>query len=846
MDVRRHLRAPTVVAVAGVVLASSALVAVGSAVPARATSGGDPYTVAVVTDSNPAPGVVETTIVADEATVDLGNGVTADVMTFNGTVPGPQFRLDVGDTVIVRFENDLDDEATAIHWHGIELDNASDGSPLTQNAVPPGDSFLYKFEIPRPGLYWYHPHHHASTNQIFRGLYGSIVVADPNEGALIADGVLPPAEDTRTLVLSDTTVCKQPGANDTDTYQDSLPWVGGPLLPEQPAPFPSELCDTPIDNDGDAIVDGSGDPVPLPAGAIPNIQIAGSGRVNEGQTVLTNGVNVGARAGSPGAPGALAPGASVLQVRPGQGLRLQLVNSATIRYFRLRLTDGAGNLIPLVRVGGEGGLLDDAVVEGGTPGGFDTKFGAGEILLTPADRADVVAAIPAGVSGVATLWTQDFSRTGTGFSNLPTVPVMHLEVTGPSSSYTIAAGTPLRSSVAGSEVEVLGPPTATLLDPSAFSPPKPGMVSQEIEMTITDFVLGFDGIQGIHDFPGDYTMAPRVASSRYAELGDTLELTMTNTTGAHHPLHPHGFSIQPLELTKPGGPNLTLDYPEFVDNVDIPAGYTLRFRVRLDDRPLIDGVTSGGGLGRWVFHCHIFTHATNGMTSELVVVDNPAGNEQPYVDATAPSVSAVRGETAAMTGTFSDPEGDPVTLSASTGAVTPSGDGTWSWTLTTGEATPPSQLVYVTATDSGGRRDQTAFDLVVGDPPAGGADLSVRQWDRPDPVAIGDTVAYTVVVANRGPSPASRVTLTHTLPGGVLPVRVKSKSGLCGSKGSTTTCRLGSLDVGQTSVVTIAAQPLQAGMISSTAAVSGTEPDPVPANNTDVDQTDVLAVAGAP
>ena len=88
-----------------------------------------------------------------------------------------------------------------------------------------------------------------------------------------------------------------------------------------------------------------------------------------------------------------------------------------------------------------------------------------------------------------------------------------------------------------------------------------------------------------------------------------LELTVTNMTDAHHPFHLHGFSIQPIDLTKPASPTYTFPYREFRDNVDVPARLHAPFRVRLDDRPLMDGTTPGGGLGRWVFHCHIFFHA---------------------------------------------------------------------------------------------------------------------------------------------------------------------------------------------------------------------------------------------
>src|SRR5439155_9145678 len=150
----------------------------------RATSGGDPYSAPDVTDTNPDPNIVETTIIADEATVDVGNGVTAHAFTFNGTIPGPTFHLKVGDEVIVHYENHLA-LPSAIHWHGVELSNGMDGTPFTQNMVQPGGTFLYKFKVTRPGMFWYHPHHHTSTNQVFHGLYGLIVVTDPNEAALV-------------------------------------------------------------------------------------------------------------------------------------------------------------------------------------------------------------------------------------------------------------------------------------------------------------------------------------------------------------------------------------------------------------------------------------------------------------------------------------------------------------------------------------------------------------------------------------------------------------------------------------------------------------------------------------
>jgi FtsP/CotA-like multicopper oxidase with cupredoxin domain len=702
-----------------VVLSAFAFNSTRLAPPALADSDGSPYTVPVVDDINPDPDIVETTIVAQAAGVDIGIGQDVSVLTFNGTIPGPEFRLKVGDTVIVHFRNEIA-HATGIHWHGIELANASDGTPLTQNMVAPGDTFLYKFKVSRPGVYWYHPHHHSSTNQVFKGMYGSIIVTDPAQD-MLQGSVLPSVADTRTLVLSDLTVCKAPGSNDTVNYDPALPHVSGGALPSQPSPSPKELCEAAPDG---IALDEDGNPRgDYASGDVPNIQKPGTaGRVNEGQIVLTNGMNVGHRGGSPALPGPLAPGAFTLDVTAGQGLRLQLVNAATTRFFRLLLTDAAGVKVPLIRVGGQGGVLNHARLEGDPvsppPAGvFGFKYTEGEILIDPGDRADVVAVIPAGATAgqVLTLWTQDFPRTGTTFANIPTVPVAHFGVTGAGPVYSLAAGAALRASIPGSEIETLGAATATLLDPATFSPAKPGLSSQEIQLTATGSSLGVDSHIGSHDFPGDYAAIPNEASARYAAaIGDTLELTVNNTTGAHHPFHLHGFSIQPLDLTKSGGPTYTFGYPEFRDNIDVPAGYTLRFRVRLDDRPLMDGVTPGGGVGRWVFHCHIFFHAVFGMISEFDVVAAD-GNARPYINANDTLIEGNGSDPLTMHGTYSDPDGDtPIALTASVGTITDDGDGShWTWTQTGAV----SGLVYVTATDPGGLSDQVAFELKVNGPP---------------------------------------------------------------------------------------------------------------------------------
>ena len=63
---------------------------------------------------------------------------------------------------------------------------------------------------------------------------------------------------------------------------------------------------------------------------------------------------------------------------------------------------------------------------------------------------------------------------------------------------------------------------------------------------------------------------------------------------------------------------LTFGYNEFVDVADIPPHSKLVYRVLLEDRPFSFISPTGGAVGRWAMHCHIFFHAALGMITELV------------------------------------------------------------------------------------------------------------------------------------------------------------------------------------------------------------------------------------
>ena len=102
------------------------------------------------------------------------------MLAYNGSIPGPTFKVPEGATVTVQVTNEGDLEAT-VHWHGLRLENRYDGTHDTQAPIPVGETFTYEVHVPDPGAYWYHPHIREDYGQEM-GLYGNIhvVPADPD------------------------------------------------------------------------------------------------------------------------------------------------------------------------------------------------------------------------------------------------------------------------------------------------------------------------------------------------------------------------------------------------------------------------------------------------------------------------------------------------------------------------------------------------------------------------------------------------------------------------------------------------------------------------------------------
>ncbi len=121
---------------------------------------------------------VAVTLVARHEAFELASGEKMAGYTVNHRSPGPLIRARQHDLIQVTLINESVLDAVTLHWHGVDVPNAADGvAGVTQDAVPVGGQFVYRFRADQAGTYWYHSHQ-VSHEQVRDGLFGVLVV-DP-------------------------------------------------------------------------------------------------------------------------------------------------------------------------------------------------------------------------------------------------------------------------------------------------------------------------------------------------------------------------------------------------------------------------------------------------------------------------------------------------------------------------------------------------------------------------------------------------------------------------------------------------------------------------------------------
>jgi len=377
-------------------------------------------------------------LVAAPATLTLLDGRPLQVWAYNGQVPGPTFRVRVGERVRVTLSNRLPVETT-VHWHGVRVPNPMDGAAgVTQQPVPPGGQFVYEFVPKDAGTFWFHPHI-RSSEEVERGLFGVLVVEDRAP---------PPYTRDVVWVVDD--------------------WRLGPDGEIDPN------FNTPHD-------------------------LAHDGRW--GNVVTVNGRT-----------------AEELVVRPGERLRLRLVNTANGRVFRL---DWAGLDARIIAVDG---MYARAPVD---PTGFE---------LSPGNRLDLDVRIPAAGPG---RWVVTDHFTRNAFS-VATIRAAGEPLASPEFPSPAAARVP-----AWREAAAIAPAKEYALDARRGGP------------FGIEWMLGDDGPHAHH---AD-TLLPR---------GRFTKLRFTNRTYRLHPMHVHGMFFK--VLARNGAP---VDEPFWRDTALVHAQETM-------------------------------------------------------------------------------------------------------------------------------------------------------------------------------------------------------------------------------------------------------------------------------
>jgi uncharacterized repeat protein (TIGR01451 family) len=160
--------------------------------------------------------------------------------------------------------------------------------------------------------------------------------------------------------------------------------------------------------------------------------------------------------------------------------------------------------------------------------------------------------------------------------------------------------------------------------------------------------------------------------------------------------------------------------------------------------------------------------------------------------------------------------------------------------------------VTVTVLDASGEEVVSQGQTTTNVPTSGSAvevvlfsetDLRLVKSDAPDPIAAGNNLIYTLTVTNDGPIDATGVTVTDTLPAGVI-FQTTGSSPSCSGVNGTVTCSIGAVanQAQAQAIIAVAVNADAASPLSNTATVAGNQTDSVPGNNSSTTTTTVEAV----
>ena len=418
-------------------------------------------------------------LTAAATSLDLG-GRTVKSWAYGGDLPGEAVRVTAGDTLALTLANHLP-EATSLHWHGIALRNDMDGVPgLTQRVVKPGADFTYRFTVPHAGTYWFHPH---SGTQQDRGLYAPLIVEDPKE---------PLSYDKEWVVVLDDWVDGVDGSTPDAVLKELSGGMGMDM-------------DMDMDHSGHDMSNMSMRAGESPSSSSPSSSSSGPSRMLMG----AESELLGGDAGDVAYPyylvnGRTAKAPSVFRARPGDRVRIRIINAGGDTAFRVAL---GGHEMTVTHTDG-----------------FPVRHATTDaLLLGMGERYDVLVTVKDGVFPLTALAegkkasARALLRTGGG--SAPTASVRPKELDG-----RLLTADKLRA------------------DASVALPEKEPDRTVKLQLT---------GGMGKYDWAFD--KKPYSADQRHpVRAGERVRLVFSNSTSMWHPVHLHGHTFGLASVA--GGP----------------------------------------------------------------------------------------------------------------------------------------------------------------------------------------------------------------------------------------------------------------------------------------------------
>lgn len=472
--------------------------------------------------------------IAEQTVAPAGKAVPG--FTINGGIPGPTLRFREGDVARIRVHNHLKDRDTSTHWHGLLLPNEQDGVPhITTPPILPGQTHTFEFALKHGGTYWYHSHTHLQEQN---GVFGSIVV-EPRGGEPVC------ADREQVLVLSDWTnydpheVMRMLmrgsdyfGLMRRNSQSILGAWQRGSLKDyfrrEWTRMMPMDVSDVGY------------------------------------HAFLINGQRQ-----------------ARIEGRPGERVRLRIINAAAATYFYPHFSAG-----PMTIVAADGPPVQPVQVD--------------RFLMAIAETYDVLVTIPRSGQYEMRFTAQD----GSGHVSAYFGSGLLKEASDPPRPNLYKMDEMLNLALEEQEADPRaslrlprpGPPYRLLRAVQDTSLPA-GMPRRKIIMHLTGdmnrYVWSFDG--------------KTIAQQPYVMIkkGEVIELELVNDTMMHHPIHLHGHFFR---LLMGQGRRSPLKH-----TVDVPP--MSKRTVEFEANEAKD----------WMFHCHILYHMMSGMARVFRYEDDSIG-----------------------------------------------------------------------------------------------------------------------------------------------------------------------------------------------------------------------------